>query len=275
VHSVIALNARLHAGTEAWMAQYDHASYRLKLLVHEMSHAWQMAALGAQRPDSDVRTLIGPPWADEGTADLLAFEQVRRLLGVAPRSNWDWTRHLRATDPKITLAFEPAWQTGELASGYVHAASFLRHLQARLMEAGVDGDIALSEITRGALEGWHGREIPDGRGLAERISVLLGGPWDPEEAALDWALSQGADDRGVTGAYRNPWYRDATSGPASNGWRSVGGTDATDLDRALEHRSEHPAGSAAYFHLGSRRGDVKVSAESSAPGARWVLFRVR
>jgi hypothetical protein len=245
---------------------YDHASYRLKVLAHEMAHAWQ------------VRHLRGPhahgapgsaAWSIEGGADFLAMDLLRRYLSVGLTANWAWQDHLDPREAAAIYALEPVDARGRLPWGYYDAASLLRDLQVRLIGAGLSPDAAMAEVAQGAVEGWYGDDGAGGAcsGLVERIRAHLGAAWNPAEAVLTWTLTQAADDRTGNPALNNPVYRKVGDRGAAYGWKpsaevQAGGAGSSSFGQVS---------GGSFFAQVSGAGTV--SAISNMPGVRWMIAR--
>lgn len=268
-HTFVWLNLNLRPGVRAGYEMYDHTAFRIKVLGHELAHAWQ-AAWEARSPAGGR----APAWAVEGGADLLAMEMVRRHLRIAEASNWRWHQHLQPGLGSVVYALEPAATEGHLARGYFDASSLLRDLQWRLMRSGVPSAAALAEVSRGAVEGWHGEGCAAGAcpGLAGRMRPRLGSGWTPEGAVLLWTLSQAADDRTPNPALANPWYRDAGSPAQGHGW-----APAADLRAGSGAAAELALPAGASFHLTLRvpGPEAVFAAGSSVAGSRWMVARLR
>jgi hypothetical protein len=267
--SFVWLNLNLRPGYRSGYEMFDHASYRVKVLAHELTHAWQ-AARGHARHGSAGGA---PAWSAEGGADLVAMELVRRFLRIGEGANWRWHEHLHPARPGVVYALEPAATQGRLSHGYYDAASFLRDLHGRLVRGGMDRSAALAELSRGALEGWFGEGCQSGGcpGLAGRMRARLGEGWTPEEAVLLWTVAQAADDRTGSPELANAAYYRAGAPSGGHGWAPAaelrGGTG--------ESAAVSPvSGGSFHLRLHAREGSV-FSAGPERPGERWMLVRLR
>jgi hypothetical protein len=272
-YSFVWLNLNLRPGKGEGFAMYDHASYRVKVLGHELTHAWQAAWLhGAY--GSGQAAAQAPAWSMEGGADFVAMDLVRRFLGVGLGANWKWSDNLEPSRASVVFALEPFDARGRLTWGYYDASSLLRDLQARLMGAGMTPEAAMAEVSRGAVEGWHG---PDGdggarAGLVERMRARLGSAWDPASAVLLWTASQAADDRTPNAALSNPNYYDVGSADERYGWKPAAEVRAGSGGSAAVSQV---AGGSFYVRLKGARAQSTLRAVSSTPDARWMIVRVR
>jgi hypothetical protein len=271
VHSFVWLNLNLRPGVRAGFEMFDHASYRVKVLGHELTHAWQAAWLHQVHGGAGH---AAPAWSVEGGADFVAMDLVRRYLGVGLGANWRWTEHLQPEKASVVFALEPVDARGRLTWGYYDASSLLRDLQARLVAAGVPADAALAEVSRGAVEGWHGGDGDGGAcaGLVERLRARLGSAWDPAAAVLLWTASQAADDRTSNPALANPTYYQVGDEDARYGWKPAAEVRAGAGQGAAVSQV---AGGSFYVRIRGARSESTLSATSSAPDARWMIVRIR
>jgi hypothetical protein len=271
--TVLWMNLDIRPGVRDGQDAYDVMAYRLKVLSHELSHAWQARYMWQSRPAGETRSAGAPAWAGEGGADFVSLDIVRRYLGVGLQSNWDWATALKNLGNPLVLALEPASRRGKLANGYFDASSFMRDLQVRLVRRGMSADAALAEIAQGSMEGWFG---VDGagvrrRGLSDRMSSAMGSAWDPSDAALLWALAQAADEETSNPDLNNQTFRSAADGDSRFAWApaaseiTAGATGAQSVSA--------PAGGVFYVRVRSEGGGV-VAARSDLP-ARWMIARVR
>jgi hypothetical protein len=269
--SFVWLNTNLRGGMGEGYEMYDHASYRIKVLGHELTHAWQAAWLRAEHGHASP---AAAGWSVEGGADFVAMDLVRRFLNVGLASNWKWSENLEPRRESVIFALEPFGAQGRLTWGYYDASSLLRDLQARLIAGGMSAEAAMAEVSRGAVEGWHGADGDGGscNGLVERLRARLGAGWDAAGAVLLWTATQAADDRTNNPALNNPTYYDVGNADAKYGWKAAAEVRAGSGERAMVSQV---AGGSFYVRLrGSSTAGV-LSASSSTPDARWLIARVR
>lgn len=267
--SYVWLNLNLRGGKGQGFEMYDHASYRVKVLGHELTHAWQAAWLHGERgaAPSDAG------WAVEGGADFVAMDLVRRYLNVGQGSNWRWSDNLEPGRESVVFALEPFGAQGRVTWGYYDASSLLRDLQARLIAAGMSPEAAMTEVSRGAAEGWYGGDGEGGRaGLVQRMRARLGAGWDPAAAVLLWTATQAADDRTSNPALNNPTYYDVGNASAQYGWKAAGEVRAGSGQRATVSQV---SGGSFYVRLRGAGAQGVVSATSTSSDARWMIARVK
>jgi hypothetical protein len=272
--SFVWLNLNLRPGKGQNFEMYDHASYRVKVLGHELTHAWQASWLHGAHGGQRHSAAAAPAWSMEGGADFVAMDLVRRFLNVSLASNWKWTDHLEPSKSSVTLALEPVDARGRLTWGYYDASSLLRDLQSRLIAGGMTPEAAMAEVSRGAIEGWHGADGDGGvcSGLVERMRARLGGAWDPANAVLLWTASQAADDRTPNAALANPNYYDVGSDDARYGWKPAAEVRAGSGASAAVTQV---AGGSFYVRVRGGRAQTTLRAAGSTPDARWMIARVR
>lgn len=272
-HSFVWLNLNMRPGKGEGFAMYDHTSYRVKVLGHELTHAWQVAWQHEAHAESHAGAQA-PAWSIEGGADFVAMDLVRRFLNVGLASNWKWSDHLEPSKSSVIFALEPFDARGRLTWGYYDASSLLRDLQGRLMAAGMTPEAAMAEVSRGAVEGWHGTDGEGGAcaGLVERMRGRLGAAWDPATAVLMWTASQAADDRTSNAALSNPTYYNVGSGDDRYGWKPEAEVRAGGGASAAVTQVE---GGSFYVRVKGARAASTLSAVSSTPDARWMIVRVR
>ena len=272
--SFVWLNLNLRPGKGEGFDMYDHASYRVKVLGHELTHAWQAAWLHGAHGGERHPASAAPAWSIEGGADFVAMDLVRRFLGVGLGSNWKWTEHLQPSRAGVVLALEPADARGRLNWGYYDASSLMRDLQARLIAGGMTPEAAMAEVSRGAVEGWHGADGDGGAcsGLVERMRARLGAGWDAANAVLLWTAAQGADDRAPGSTLANPNFYGVGSGDDQWGWKPAAEVRAGAGGSAAVAQV---AGGSFYVRVRGARAESTLSAVSSAPDARWMIARVR
>lgn len=227
MHSVVHLNLAAAPVT---------AAGTLRVLSHEVAHAWQAQYGADTRPAGAADPRTGAQWSIEGTADLLAWWMLGRFHGIDPDANWDWARGMAqpATVPYALLASSAG---DDFAAGYASAASFCLDLATRMVRRGASWEAAIGAVVRGSLDGWHGYAVSGARreGLAARVRPVLGAAWSPEEALLTWTLSQAVDDASANDVFQNRAFLRAQSGPgALQGWGAPAvlntGASATRVD---------------------------------------------
>ncbi len=268
--SFIWLNLELRPGVREGFEMYDHTSYRVKVLAHELTHAWQTAW---------ARRTLGPGahgsgWGSEGGADLVAMDLVRSYLRIGEAANWKWQEHLQPQRSSVVYALEPAGTNGRVSRGYYDASSLLRDLQWRLVRSGLGSAAARVEVSLGAVEGWYGEECGGSGcpGLVARMRARLGPSWTPESGVLLWTLSQAADDRTSNAALANPFYHDAGNPDARYGWKA-----AAELRNRPGEAAEFEgsAGGSFYVRLRVDGAQGTFTAGATVPDARWMVARVR
>jgi hypothetical protein len=135
-------------------------------------------------------------------------------------------------------------------------------------------EAAMAEVSRGAIEGWHGADGDGGAcsGLVERMRGRLGASWDAANAVLLWTASQAADDRTPNAALANPNYYDVGSDDARYGWKPAAEVRAGAGGSAAVTQV---AGGSFYVRVRGGKAESTLSARSSAPDSRWMIARVR
>ncbi|MFL5540045.1 MAG: hypothetical protein ACJ8J0_13725 [Longimicrobiaceae bacterium] len=275
VGTFIWLNLNVRPGVRDSYALMDVPSFRLKVLAHELTHAWQMRYAYQTQPAGPRTVSFGPAWAMEGTADLVSMDVVRRSLGVGLNSNWSWQHRFDAPNAAVTFALQPADTRGRLSRGYYDAASFLQDVQLRMTRRGMPADDALAQVARGAVEGWYGIDAAGVRrqGLADRVRAVLGGAWEPADAVLLWTLTQAADDQTDAPELNNPVYDHATDADNPNAWKPA--PDEVQAGRSFAYQVTRGAGTSFFVRLkdGGQGGTVSLSADVA--GTRWMVARLR
>ena len=273
--SYVWLNLNVRPGMREDFGMIDVPSYRLKVLAHELTHAWQLRYAWASQPAGAPRPVsFGPAWAMEGTADLMAMEIVRRSLGISLASNWGWQSRLKTPNDAIAYALQPADARGRLSRGYYDAASFLQDVQLRMVRRGAAADEALAPVARGAVEGWYGIDGAGIRrtGLAARVRGVLGEGWDPAGAVLLWTLAQAADDRTDAPELNNPAYDNVSDDDNPLAWKPA--VDELQAGKAFAYQVTRPAGSSFYVRV-KDNGEGGTLSLGAGDGARWMLARIR
>lgn len=275
VRSAVWINLDVRPGVRDGYDRLDVASYRLKVLAHELTHAWQMRYAYEAQPAGARAVSFGPAWAMEGTADLVAMDLVRRSLNVGLTANWDWQSALRGGGSAMTYALEPFQTRGRLSSGYFDAASFLRDVQLRLSRSGLPSDDALATVARGAVEGWFGIDGAGVRrpGLAERVRAVLGAAWEPADAVLLWTLTQAADDQTQAAELNNPVYANAADPDGEYAWKPA--VDDVQAGRSFAYEVRRNPGSSFFVRLKDDGRGGTFSASSSVDGTRWMIARLK
>ncbi|HEX2202035.1 MAG TPA: hypothetical protein VHG91_02000, partial [Longimicrobium sp.] len=275
VGSVVWMNLEMRPGVRDHFETYDFASYRLKVLAHEITHAWQMRWAYDTQPAGPRAVSFGPVWALEGAADLVSLDLVRRFLGVGLTANYDWSAQLRTLNRNIAYAMEPADTRGRLARGYFDASSFLRDLQLRLVRRGRTPDDALAEVARGAVEGWFGVDGAGVRrqGLTARMRAALDPRWEPADAVLLWTLTQAVDDQTGVPELNNAAYARVSDDDAQYAWKPA--VDDLEAGRAFAYEVRGTPGGSFYVRLKDGGKGGVFSARSTLTGARWMLVRSR
>lgn len=274
VSSFLWLNLNARPGASDSYQMMDVPSFRLKVLAHEMTHAWQMRYAYGSQPAGARTVSFGPAWAMEGTADLVAMDLVRRYLGVSLSSNWNWQSRLLAPNDGITFALVPFDTRGQLSRGYYDAASFLQDVQVRMVRHGASADDALAQVARGAVDGWYGIDAAGVRrqGLADRVSAVLGAGWDPADAVLLWTLTQAADDQTNAPELNNPVYANVADPSSQYAWKPA--VDEVQAGKSFAYQVTRNAGSSFFVRVkdDGRGGTVALSA--SVAGTRWMIARL-
>ncbi|HEU4883415.1 MAG TPA: hypothetical protein VFT45_14235 [Longimicrobium sp.] len=273
MYSFVWLNLNLRPGKGDGFAMYDHVSYRVKVLGHELTHAWQAAWLSEATGVPRDAFGAAPGWSVEGGADFVAMDLVRRFLNISAGGNWKWSDNLEPSKPSVIYALEPFDARGRLTWGYYDASSLLRDLQTRLVAGGMSRETAMAEVSRGAVEGWHGADGEGGAtaGLVDRMRARLGAAWDPAAAVLLWTAAQAADDQTANTALANPTYYDVGS-DGRYGWKPAAEVRAGSGQGATVTQV---AGGSFYVRVKGARAGSTLSAVSSTPDARWMIARLR
>jgi hypothetical protein len=275
VGTFIWLNLNVRPGVRDSYALMDTPSFRLKVLAHELTHAWQMRYAYQTQPAGPRTVAFGPAWAMEGTADLVSMDIVRRYLGVSLTGNWSWQSRFNAPNPGVTFALQPADTRGRVSRGYYDAASFLQDVQVRMVRRGVNADEALAQVARGAVEGWYGVDAAGVRrqGLADRARALLGSAWDPADAVLLWTLTQAADDQTDSPELNNPVYDHAADPDNANAWKPA--TDEVQAGHSFAYQLTRGAGTSFFVRLKDGGDGGTVSLSATVAGTRWMIARLK
>jgi hypothetical protein len=246
------------------------------LLAHEMTHSYQMMYMRDSRPQGVTGSSVGTSlWAVEGGANLISYEVIRRLEGMPLDANVDW-RNLTDTPAAQFYARRAQPADGEFTNGYDAAMGFLRHLVIQQVRAGSDLAEAVRQVSRGAVEGWHGHDRFGAQraGLTARMSQRLARPWNPAQAMIDWTLSHAADDLTPNDAYQDHASLRIWEIPDSLpvAWRPAVTLSASGVrSGTIERRG----GSPHYVYLRDEGDGVGFSVISGVPGLAWKLIRIR
>jgi hypothetical protein len=243
-------------------------------LAHEMTHQYQLMYMHETRPMGGLPTTEGASfWAVEGGADLMSYEMMRRLAGVAPNANHDWRTPPSDTATKLfQQRAQPAG--GVLTDGFDHAMGFLRDLAARRVRDGESHEDALRSVSRGAIEGWYGHDgVAQRVGLVARMQGRFGSSWAPATALLDWALGYAGDDLTTNAQYQDLnslriW--DLPPGQ-SYGWRADAFLSASQTTEFFFKRY----GSPGFVRLFDNGDGVHVEIEAYETPVEWKLLRIR
>ena len=217
----VEVGGRLHSVTHLNLSNpLPSAASAIRLLSHELAHAWQAQYAAESRPAGAADWQTGTLWSIEGTADLLGWWMVGRYHNIQPNSNFDWARAMEqpAMAPYGLLA---ASTRDNFTQGYASAASFCLDLASRMVAQGASWDAALAAVVRGSLDGWYGYSNSGARraGLTARVRPLLGAAWEPSDALLTWTLSQAVDDASTSDIFQNRAFLSAAAGPSpTQGW---------------------------------------------------------
>lgn len=238
-----------------------------QVLAHEMAHAWN-AQYRFERGIS-----LGVHYHEEGLAEFLANDLMRRDAGIAFTADWDGWRYADSATSAGQYGREAKAQTGLLTEGYVGLASLYRDLVTRRIEAGE----TVREATRAVVRGAHG----NWSGLTRRMRELFPG-WNPVDGILTWTLSQAVDGRLRSEIFRNAAFGEVSS--PDGGWQAAGTLTAGEGTGRL--RDETRYGSTGFFHLTDEIGGSfrLLSAGTTDRGSRgwgtpsdvaWMLLRVK
>ncbi|HEX6037370.1 MAG TPA: hypothetical protein VFZ20_05005 [Longimicrobium sp.] len=244
-----------------------------EIMAHELAHAFQATYMFRTRPAGVTESAAGAAyWGVEGGADLVAFETTRRVAGVPLTANLDMSA-APASPAARRVAEWGRGHGGALTNGYADAAGFLRWQAALRVRAGDTEDAAVTEVLRGASDGWYGFDNGGARrtGLVERMRSRLDAAWSPEDALLDWALAHAADDRTTEARWQDPTYLRVWQGTGGGGgWQPQSSLPAPGGPAFVSR----PYGSPDYLVIRTDRSEP-FAASSSVPGVRWRIVRVR
>jgi hypothetical protein len=244
------------------------------LLAHEMTHSYQRMYQHETRPTGTPHSYHSRTWADEGGANLISYEMLRRMAGIPLDGNFDW-RNPHPTPPAEMYAHQAQPGSGDFIVGYDNSMGFLRDLIIRRVRTGEPIDDAVRAVSRGAIEGWHGFDRSGARrlGLTNRMRERLGEGWQPAIAMLDWILSHAADDLTT-----NPEYQDHASlriwdipAATTYAWRPAGILSASTPGVSFERRG----GSPEYLYLHDGGDGLAFTVSSNISSLQWKLLRLR
>lgn len=270
------------AGGSAGM---NHSEYRygaailaqgwVAILAHEMAHRWHFTMNTAVLQPHFGQWGSWRQWNVEGLASYLEYEILRRYARQPFLDNipLDFSR-----GPAYLWMQHSHGSIEYFRGGYQSVANFLRDVTQRLRtEQRMSQDDAVITVARGAATGWYGcatgtyttpRCAPEG--LAEAMSRVGGGEWDPAQAILTWHISQVADDRTDNPVFQNlTWYLRTTG----SGGRAPAGTvrSGSGAHAVVEANAE----SGGHFLLIDDGSGGAFTASLDIPGGRWMLFRIR
>ncbi|HEX2077106.1 MAG TPA: hypothetical protein VHG08_05340 [Longimicrobium sp.] len=271
------VNDSVRGWVELWLAEDLDLAPATSLLAHELAHQYQRLWSHASRSPGVPGSPMGVTrWGVEGGANLMSYEVIRRIANAPLAGNFDWRNP--GPDPFAAYyALRAQSAAGAFTSGYDGTMPFLRDLVVRRVQAGEPLGAALREVSRGAVEGWSGRDgLGSARpGLAGRMRAALGPRWEPGDALLTWALSVVGDDRNPSTLYQDPVsLRTWDVRPGEYGWHPdgvlEGGSGATVTGVCAY-------GSPGYSYLRDVGAGVRVRLSSSVPreGMRWMVMRIR
>jgi hypothetical protein len=271
------VNDSVRGWVELWLGDELQLPAATSLLAHELAHQYQRGWSHASRSPGVAGSPIGAArWGVEGGANLMSYEVIRRIVGAPPAGNFDWRNP--GPDPFAAYyALRAQSSFGAFTSGYDGTMPFLRDLVVRRVRAGEPLGTALREVSRGAVEGWTGRD-PFGSvrpGLMGRMRTALGPAWKPDDALLTWSLSVVGDDRNASPEYQDPVsLRIWDVRPGEYGWHPDGvleGGSGAAITGVCAY------GSPGYSYLRDTGAGVRVRLSSSVPreGMRWMVMRIR
>ena len=265
--------ADIRYGTEAALVMVmltptsnaTHGAQVFQVMAHEFTHAWQ-AQFEWDRGWREPSGAGWPTWGAEGSADLLAIEALQRAANADPAGNYDGNA---GTDPWLSQYLFWVKQGGVvLAPTFGNAAYLLqRHFVRGLVARGVAYEVALREVSRGALEGWHGINDSEGQhqGLVSRIQNGLGLAWDPIAVTLDWPLTAALDDRTTAGSFGDASVKDR--------WRGWSAAANVVADNSVRDAGVFVGGSAHYVILTAGSSATHVVVRANTQGLHYQLAR--
>ncbi|HEX6042023.1 hypothetical protein, partial [Longimicrobium sp.] len=274
----VAYGASYPDGTASHVLQVEmdpgrDAGSLLEVIVHEVAHAFQLEFAVRSVPASVSWDRPFTRWAIEGGATLVEAEALRRAAGRPYAGNVDF-RAAPASSIDEAYLREAVLGNGSITSGYNSPASLLLDLVDRRVRAGDDLNVALREVSRGALEGWYGRshESPPRPGMTARMQKRIPG-WRADEAILQWALTAAADDVVKDRDLQNrAWLRTGDVELTSQyGWppfrELTGGSN-----RLVQFT--RPSGTSGWVRLRDPGQGISFRVQA-VPSVQWRLLRVR
>jgi hypothetical protein len=240
----------------------------VQLLAHEYAHVWANRWFYETRPSGGAWG-GGDVWANEGLADLLSFEVLRRVAGMPFEANATAAQFDAGGGPAKAweLEFSP---TGDFLAGYAESSGFLRDLVRRLVRRGMSIDDALALVARHTSEGWYGFDPSQQQrtGLVRAMETALGVAWDPTVAMRMFMLAQAADDLTPNTDLQNVFRRNVSAyvgGDLRIGVREGRPRFATSV----------PFGGVGAIRLLDRPGGATFEARSVGNRLVWGIARVR
>ncbi|HEU4452430.1 MAG TPA: hypothetical protein VFR81_05190 [Longimicrobium sp.] len=242
------------------------------VVFHEITHAFQRQYLSDTRPAGTPAAVLpgGGRWGIEGGASLMQRELYRRQAGLGLTTNFDW----RAATDDAQMGYANYAQPGDgsFHEAYGVSAGLLNDLVVRRTRAGEPLETAITEVLRGAVEGWYGwvgAEGPPRAGMTERTRAKLGGGWSPAEGMLTWALSHAMDDRTRSDVFQDRAFKDVGEVYEGEwGWAphaEVGaGSGASSAKRLYGSAGFYTVVGGGAFHVSANR-----------EGVRWMIGRVK
>lgn len=258
------------------------AALDIRVVAHELTHAWQFRYLYREAgPDG----AWAPHWGIEGGADFVALQYLRSRFGISIDANGEAVGENILYTPEDVYWQQVDRSFGDIEAGYQQTEPLLRDLMVRLVRAGMSEPDALSNVAKGAVEGWFGPGNGSSwhpPGMAARMSAGLGRQWDPVTGVLTWVLSDALDDRTTGDTFTNLSVLDA--------WKKVGLSGFSPSGRVGRGRATttRRAGSTGYFELsvGDEPDSRLILTSAGTPGpvpgigetqvdVRWMVARIR
>lgn len=243
-----------------------------RVLDHELTHVWQLGYKYGQRPEWPLTPWV-PRWGLEGGADLVANELLRTALGLPLDPELPPTSAGVLATPEAVLAYHLTGGRGRIPVGYFETEPLLRDLLLRAVDAGASYEVALTAVSRGAVDGWWGVDAtgnPPLGGLVPRVRELLGSGWEPVSGVFTWVLSNALDERTGSVTYRNPSIREAWRGKGSSGFAPDG-----EIHSAGTLETGRRSGGAGYLYVDSSTPSFLAVRSDAGAGVRWMVARAR